>query len=121
MEDEPLIRQLIVHNLKSLGCEVTPTCEGAETVARYQESVHQGQPFDLLVMDLSIPGGMGGAAAMEKIRQIDPGVRAIVSSGYSDDPVMSRYLDYGFRAVLPKPYQPQELRELVEELLQEGR
>lgn len=121
LEDEPLIRQLIVQHLKNAGCEVTQTSDGAETVARYHESVAQGQPYDLLVMDLSIPGGMGGAAAMEKIRQIDPGVRAIVSSGYSDDPVMSRYLDYGFRAVLPKPYQPQELRELVEELLEEGR
>lgn len=121
LEDEPLIRQLIALNLKNIGCDVTQTADGSETVARYHESISQGQPYDLLVMDLSIPGGMGGAAAMEKIRQMDPGVRAIVSSGYSDDPVMSRYLDYGFRAVLPKPYQPQELRELVEELLQEGR
>jgi PAS domain S-box-containing protein len=117
LEDEPLIRQLIVLNLQNAGCEVTPTSDGSETVARYQDALQRGQPYDLLVMDLSIPGGMGGAAAMERIRQIDPGVRAIVSSGYSDDPVMSRYLDYGFRAVLPKPYQPQELRELVEELL----
>ncbi len=121
LEDEPLIRQLIVQNLKGAGCEVSPTSDGAETVARYQESLAQGQPYDLLVMDLSIPGGMGGAAAMEKIRALDPDVRAIVSSGYSDDPVMSRYLDYGFRAVLPKPYQPQELRELVEELLRDTR
>jgi CheY-like chemotaxis protein len=121
LEDEPLIRQLIALHLTNIGCEVTQTSDGSETVARYHESINKGQPYDLLVMDLSIPGGMGGAAAMEKIRQMDPGVRAIVSSGYSDDPVMSRYLDYGFRAVLPKPYQPQELRELVEELLQEGR
>ena len=121
LEDEPLIRQLIEQNLRAAGCEVTPTCDGAETVARYQESLAAGQPYDLLVMDLSIPGGMGGAAAMEKLRALDPDVRAIVSSGYSDDPVMSRYLDYGFRAVLPKPYQPQELRELVEELLRDPR
>ena len=121
LEDEPLIRQLIVQNLHGTGCEVTATIDGAETVARYSAGMDQGLPFDLVIMDLSIPGGMGGAAAMEKIRALDPGVRAIVSSGYSDDPVMSRYLDYGFRAVLPKPYQPQELRELVEELLSEGR
>ncbi len=119
LEDEPLVRQLIVLSLKNIGCEVTETADGSETVARYHESLAQGKPFDLLVMDLSIPGGMGGAAAMEKIRQMDPDVRAIVSSGYSDDPVMSRYLDYGFRAVLPKPYQPEELRELVNGLLEE--
>ena len=117
LEDEPLIRQLIVQNLKGSGCDVVPTADGSETVARYREAMETGQPFDLVVMDLSIPGGMGGAAAMEKLRQLDPEVCAVVSSGYSDDPVMSRYQDYGFRAVLPKPYQPGELRELVEELL----
>jgi two-component system cell cycle sensor histidine kinase/response regulator CckA len=121
LEDEPLIRQILVQCLKSSGCEVTQTTDGAETVARYEEALAAGRPYDLLITDLSIPGGMGGAAALEKIRHLDPGVRAIVSSGYSDDPVMSRYLDFGFRAVLPKPYHPPELRELVEQLLSEGR
>lgn len=121
LEDEPLIRQLIVRNLESAGCEVTPTADGQETVDRYRQACDTGAPYDLLVMDLSIPGGMGGAQAMEQILRIDPAARAIVSSGYNDDPVMSRYLDYGFRAVLPKPYQPQELRSLVEEMLAEQR
>ncbi len=120
LEDEPLIRQLIVSNLTSAGCEVTPTSEGSETVARYTEALLKGERFDLIVMDLSIPNGMGGASAMEKIRQLDPHVQAIVSSGYSDDPIMSRYADFGFRAVLPKPYQPGELRELVTNLLAEA-
>lgn len=71
-------------------------------------------------MDLSIPNGMGGAQAMEKLRHVDPAIQAIVSSGYSDDPIMSRYADFGFRAVLPKPYQPAELRELVLSLLAES-
>lgn len=121
LEDEPLIRQLIVSNLTAAGCEVTPTSEGSETVARYTEALLQGNRYDLLVMDLSIPNGMGGAQAMEKLRQLDPKVQAIVSSGYSDDPIMSRYADFGFRAVLPKPYQPGELRELVTSLLEEAR
>lgn len=119
LEDEPLIRQILAQTLKSADCEVTQTADGAEAVARYQEAMQHGQPFDLVVMDLSIPGGMGGAAAMERIRHLDPDVRAIVSSGYSDDPIMSRYLDFGFRAVLPKPYNPLELRELVDQLLKE--
>ncbi len=119
LEDEPLIRQLMVQNLKAAQCHVIDTHDGSETVSRYQEALTAGTPFDLVIMDLSIPGGMGGATAMELIRQMDPSVRAIVSSGYSDDPIMSRFLDYGFRAVLPKPYQPQELRTLVEELLAE--
>ena len=121
LEDEPLIRQLIVSNLTAAGCEVTPTSEGSETVARYTEAFLQGARYDLVVMDLSIPNGMGGAQAMEKLRQLDPHVQAIVSSGYSDDPIMSRYADFGFRAVLPKPYQPGELRELVTTLLAESR
>lgn len=108
-------------NLTAAGCEVTPTSEGSETVARYTEAFLSGKRYDLVVMDLSIPNGMGGAQAMEKIRQVDPGVRAIVSSGYSDDPIMSRYADYGFQAVLPKPYQPTELRELVTNLIAEAR
>lgn len=121
LEDEPLIRQLIVSNLQAAGCEVTPTSEGSETVARYAEALLKGERYHLIIMDLSIPNGMGGAQAMEKIRQLDPAVQAIVSSGYSDDPIMSRHSDFGFRAVLPKPYQPGELRELVTTLLAEIR
>lgn len=120
LEDEPLIRQLIVSNLTAAGCDVTPTSEGSETVARYTEALLAGTRFNLVIMDLSIPNGMGGAQAMEKIRQLDPRVQAIVSSGYSDDPIMSRYADFGFRAVLPKPYQPGELRELVTSILAES-
>lgn len=117
LEDEPLIRQLLLRHLETMGCGVTATAEGSETVRLYAEQLRAGQPFDLVIMDLSIPGGMGGAQAMEQIRRMDPEVRAIVSSGYSDDPVMSRPADYGFQGVLPKPYQPRELQALVEEFL----
>lgn len=117
LEDEPLIRQLIRQNLEAVGCEVTATADGAETVSCYTDALRENRRFDLVIMDLSIPGGMGGAQAMELIRAADPGVCAVVSSGYSDDPVMARFRDYGFRAVLPKPYEPRELRETVEEIL----
>lgn len=117
LEDEPLIRQLLLRHLETMGCGVKATAEGSETVRLYAEQLRAGQPFDLVIMDLSIPGGMGGAQAMEQIRRMDPEVCAIVSSGYSDDPVMSRPADYGFQGVLPKPYQPRELQALVEEIL----
>lgn len=117
LEDEPQIRLLLSRLLEALGCTVTNTAEGSQTVRVYTENFRAGQRFDLVIMDLSIPGGMGGAQAMEEIRQIDPGVCAIVSSGYSDDPVMARHADYGFRAVLPKPWQPADLQELVSRLL----
>jgi CheY-like chemotaxis protein len=119
LEDEPLIRRLIVSNLVAAGCEVTQTADGADTVEAYSKARAENKPFDLLIMDLSIPGGVSGLDAMQRLRQIDPDVKAIVSSGYSDDPVMQRYLDYGFRARLPKPYQPAELRKLVDVLLGE--
>lgn len=117
LEDEPLIRQLLQRLLQSMGAEVTPTAEGSETVRAYAAGLSAGTPFDLVILDLSIPGGMGGAQALEQIRSLDPEVVAIVSSGYSDDPVMSRHADYGFRAVLAKPWQPQALRELVRDLV----
>jgi PAS domain S-box-containing protein len=120
LEDEPLILQLLEQHLLRCGCESTATMDGAETIARYREAMESGQRYDLVILDLSIPGGMGGAAAMETIRRMDPAVRAVVSSGYSDDPVMSRYIDYGFHAVLPKPYQPQDLMELVRGLLSDA-
>lgn len=117
LEDDPLVRNLIVRNLASQGFEVTESAEGSETVRLYQESMNQGRVFDLVVLDLSIPNGMGGVRTMEKLRQLDPEVLAIVSSGYSDDPVMAKPAAYGFAAVLPKPYEPADMVRLVRNVL----
>ena len=117
LEDEPLIRQLVFANLSSRGFVVETTTDGASTVQRYREELEKQMPFDLVILDLSIPCGQGGRETMEQLRAIHPEVRAIVSSGYSDDAVMSRYMDFGFKAVLPKPYDPAELVALVSEVL----
>ncbi len=117
LEDDPLVRSLIVRNLTSNGFDVTESAEGSDTVRLYQESMTQGRTFDLVILDLSIPNGMGGVRAMEKLRAIDPEVFAIVSSGYSDDPVMSKPASYGFAAVLPKPYEPADMLRLVRNIL----
>lgn len=117
LEDDPLVRSLIVRNLTGNGFEVAESSEGSETVRMYQESVTQGRAFDLVILDLSIPNGMGGVRAMEKLRAIDPDVFAIVSSGYSDDPVMANPGSYGFAAVLPKPYEPADMLRLVRNIL----
>jgi signal transduction histidine kinase/ActR/RegA family two-component response regulator len=117
LEDDPLVRSLIVRNLSGQGYEVTESAEGSETVRLYQESMSEGRTFDLVVLDLSIPNGMGGVRAMEKLRSMDPNVLAIVSSGYSDDPVMAKPAAYGFAAVLPKPYEPVDLVRLVKNVL----
>ena len=117
LEDEPLIRQLMFANLSSRGFVVETTSDGTSAVQRYREELEKGAPFDLVILDLSIPSGQGGRETMEQLRVLHPEVRAIVSSGYSDDAVMSRYMDFGFRAVLPKPYDPAELVALVSEVL----
>lgn len=117
LEDDPLVRSLIVRNLTGNGFDVAESSEGSETVRMYQESVTQGRAFDLVILDLSIPNGMGGVRAMEKLRGIDPEVFAIVSSGYSDDPVMANPAAYGFAAVLPKPYEPADMLRLVRNIL----
>lgn len=117
LEDDPLVRSLIVRNLTSNGFEVTESAEGGETVRLYQESMGLGRVFDLVILDLSIPNGMGGVRTIEKLRAIDPEVFAIVSSGYSDDPVMANPASYGFAAVLPKPYEPADMLRLVRGIL----
>ena len=117
LEDDPLVRSLIVRNLVTQGFEVIETADGNDTIKRYQESMDQGRPYDLIILDLTIPNGLGGVRTMERIRAIDPQVLAIVSSGYSDDPVMAKPASYGFSAVLPKPYEPSDLLRLVKSVL----
>ncbi len=117
LEDDPLVRSLIVRNLVTQGFEVIETADGTDTIKRYQESVEEDRPYDLVVLDLTIPNGLGGVRTMERLRQIDPNILAIVSSGYSDDPVMAKPAAYGFSAVLPKPYEPSDLLRLVKSVL----
>ncbi|MFT5107135.1 MAG: two-component system cell cycle sensor histidine kinase/response regulator CckA [Pseudoalteromonas tetraodonis] len=117
LEDEPLVRQIMVRSLQSSGHELVETADGAETVARYLEAMEAGRAFDLVITDLSIPNGMGGIKAIEEIRQSDPDVLAIVSSGYADEPAMANPEQFGYAAVLPKPYQPNDLVGLVDLVL----
>lgn len=117
LEDDPLVRSLIVRNLTSNGFDVAESAEGSDTVRLYQEAMNQGRTFDLVILDLSIPNGMGGVRTIEKLRALDPEVFAIVSSGYSDDPVMAKPAAYGFAAVLPKPYEPADMLRLVRNIL----
>ncbi|MCF6311179.1 MAG: response regulator [Verrucomicrobiales bacterium] len=117
LEDEDLIRQLIVRCLGKQGYEVVESVDGEETLLLYQQAMQQGKPFDLVLSDLTIEGGMGGVEMMQRLRVLDPDVKAIVSSGYSDAPAMARPDDYGFVAVLPKPYPPQDLIRVVAQVI----
>ncbi|MEN3941641.1 protein kinase [Prosthecobacter sp. SYSU 5D2] len=121
LEDDLLLRQLIVRNLKNEGFEIVETGDGVETVQRYSESLLAATPFDVVLIDLTIPMGMGGAQAMEQLRQIDPHVDAIVSSGNRYDPTMRDPGEYGFAGVLPKPYDSAELIRVVRQVLNRRR
>lgn len=119
LEDDHLVRALICRGLQSQGYEVIETVDGVETVRLYEQAMKEGRPFDVVILDLSIPNGMGGVRTMEKLRALDPNVLALVSSGYSDDPAMAQPSAYGFAAVLPKPYEPLELIHVIQRLLDE--
>jgi len=120
MDDEEIVREVAGEMLRSLGHEVEFTRDGEETIALYQESQRSDYPFDAVVLDLTIPGGMGGKEVIRRLHEIDPGVKAIVSNGYSSDPIMSRYKKYGFKGVVSKPYSIQELNKTLHEVLEAG-
>ncbi len=117
MDDEPVVRMVSSDLLRELGHEVLCAGDGTEAVARYREAKEAGTPFDVVILDLTVRGGMGGAEALQLLRSLDPQVRSIVSSGYSDDSVLANYRDLGFKAFLQKPYQIEELDAVLQGLL----
>jgi PAS domain S-box-containing protein len=120
MDDEEVICALVTHTLTPLGYAVTETNDAPAAIKTYQQAMKDGQPFDAVIMDLTIPGGMGGQEAIKKLKVIDPNIKAIVSSGYATDPVMSRHRDYGFCAMLAKPYEVTDLGRVVNEVVKGG-
>ncbi|MBA4371923.1 MAG: hybrid sensor histidine kinase/response regulator [Thermodesulfovibrio sp.] len=117
-DDEEVVRAIAGEILGYFGCEVEYACDGAEAIKLYQEAMMSGRPFDVVMLDLTIPGGMGGREAVEGLRKIDPNVRAIVVSGYSNDPIMAQYESYGFCGVVTKPYRMIDLNKTLQRILQ---
>lgn len=120
MDDEEPIRGMAKIFMERLGFDCDTADDGAEAVRKYEAAMQEGRRYDVVLMDLTVPGGMGGREAMEHLRRLDPAVRAIVSSGYSRDPVMANHRAHGFKAVLPKPYGLEQLRKTMNDVL-EGR
>jgi CheY-like chemotaxis protein len=117
MDDEETVREVLTAMLEGLGYLVECTADGSAAVELYGQRLADGLPFDAVIMDLTIPGGVGGKEAIAALLQIDPQVKAVVSSGYSNDAIMANYRDYGFSAVLCKPYLPREMSTVLHELL----
>lgn len=117
MDDEEIVREMLTVMLTGLGYLVECTADGNAAVDLYGQRLAEGTPFDAVIMDLTVPGGVGGKDAIASLLRIDPQVKAVVSSGYSTDAVMANYRDYGFSAVLGKPYLPQEMCRVLHELL----
>lgn len=117
MDDEEMVRSICKSMLEHIGYQVVLAENGEQTIALYQESLSQTPAIDLIIMDLTIPGGMGGEEAVVKIHEIDPKAKVIVSSGYSNDPIMANFKEYGFAATIAKPFQLKEFQNVLHQLL----
>jgi len=120
MDDEEMIRELTGDMLADLGYEVGFAADGAEAIDLYTKARESGHPYDALVIDLTIPGAMGGREAITRLRELDPRVRAIVSSGYATDAVMTEFSDHGFCACVAKPYRIEELGDALHRAMAGG-
>jgi len=119
MDDEEAIRELLHSELSDVGYDVELASDGAEAIELYVEARESGRPFDAVILDLTVPGGMGGKQAISKLIEIDLDVKAIVSSGYSNDPIMADYQKHGFKGVVAKPYNIEELERALHSILSE--
>jgi two-component system cell cycle sensor histidine kinase/response regulator CckA len=113
MDDDEMLRDVLTSMLQLNGHSIISSWDGNEAISLYVDAMQIGEPFDVVIMDLTIPGGMGGKEAIQEILAINPKAKVIVSSGYSDDPIMSDPLEYGFIAAISKPYQIKDLIKIV--------
>ncbi len=119
MDDEPSLRDVLKRTLNKLGSEVEVAKNGGEAIQLYGTAMKTGQPFDIVFLDLTVPGGMGGKQTVVRLRELDPQVKAVVCSGYSNDPILSNYQEYGFWDVLTKPFHMADLEKVLRRVSQE--
>ncbi|MDP3565294.1 MAG: response regulator [Methanoregula sp.] len=117
MDDEQIILDVTLEVLKFLGYDVMFAREGKEAIELYKQEKNAGAPFDVVILDLSVPEGMGGKEAIGLLKALDPDVKAVVSTGYSSDPVVLDFVHYGFSGKLTKPYKINDLKNVLVELI----
>ena len=120
MDDEQIILDVTLEVLRFLEYDVMFARDGMAALNLYKQEKEAGAPFDLVILDLSVPEGLGGKDAIVLLREYDPHVKAIVSSGYSHDPVVQEYSRYGFSGRLSKPYKINDLKEMLEQQMKKA-
>ena len=117
MDDEEMIGEIACQMLTYLGYEASHVLDGEEAIALYRQQLEAGDPFAVVIMDLTIPGGMGGKEAVTELLAVDPQARVLVSSGYSNDPGMTNFGRYGFCGHIEKPFDLTSLKAAIEAVL----
>jgi CheY-like chemotaxis protein len=120
MDDEAMLRRVGSRMIESCGCQVETASDGEEAVRIYSEAARAGRRFDAVIMDLTVPGGMGGEEALKELLKLDPEARVIVTSGYSADQVLSDYRKHGFSGCLAKPFKMDELKQEIMRVVKKG-
>jgi CheY-like chemotaxis protein len=119
MDDKDLVQKIARKLLERLGYDVELANDGKEAIEKFKCAIEMGKPFNAALLDLTVPGGMGGVETIGKLFEIDPNVKGIASSGYSNDPVMASFRDYGFKGIITKPYRIEDLAEILREVIGE--
>jgi PAS domain S-box-containing protein len=117
MDDDEAVRTVVTQLLSRFGYKVCCACTGNEAIEQYKSAMRENSPFDVVLMDLTIPGGIGGKEVVKILQEVDPGIKAIVSSGYSNDPVMANFSDYGFCGVIVKPFNIDDFVKVVDNVM----
>jgi CheY-like chemotaxis protein len=120
MDDEEFLLDMTSELLQHLGYTVETAKDGKEAIDLYKKGLESGQKHAVVIMDLTIPGGMGGKETIRELRKLDPEAKTIVSSGYSTDPILANFKEYGFNAMLPKPYELAELAEILHKVIHQS-
>jgi len=118
MDDDEVLRKLTSKKLIRMGFEIETAREGDEAVKMYRDALAAQRPYDVVILDLVIQEGVDGKETIARLLRIDPGVRAIVSSGFVNDPTMSDFWEEGFIEILPKPYKTNELEDVIKRVLE---